>query len=102
MNFIDDLKRLQKIHQLISNQNTGSPDELADAICVSRSELYYILRELKKMGAKISYNRCKHTFYYDNRFNLDMEIKVSFLGKHEMNILGSGYLCSVRFPCTEQ
>ena len=57
---------------------------------------------LKKMGAKISYNRCKHTFYYDNRFNLDMEIKVSFLGKHEMNILGSGYLCSVRFPCTEQ
>lgn len=59
MNFIDDLKRLQKIHQLISNQNTGSPDELADTICVSRSELYYILRELKKMGAKISYNRCQ-------------------------------------------
>lgn len=102
MNFIDDLKRLQKIHQLISNQNTGSPDELADAICVSRSELYYILRELKKMGAKISYNRCNHTFYYDNRFNLDMEIKVSYLGEHEMNILGSGLLRSVRFPCTEQ
>ena len=102
MNFIDDLKRLQKIHQLISNQNTGSPDELADAICVSQSELYYILRELKKMGAKISYNRCKHTFYYGNRFNLDMEIKVSYLGEHEMNILGSGLLRSVRFPCTEQ
>ena len=102
MNFIDDLKRLQKIHKLISNQNTGSPDELADAICVSQSELYYILRELKKMGAKISYNRCKHTFYYGNRFNLEREIKVSYLGEHEMNILGSGLLRSVRFPCTEQ
>lgn len=56
MNFIDDLKRLQKIHKLISNQNTGSPDELADAICVSRSELYYILRELKKMGANLNYS----------------------------------------------
>lgn len=41
-------------------------------------------------------------FYYDNRFNLDMEIKVNYLGEHKMNILGSGYLCSVRFPCTEQ
>ena len=69
MNFIDDLKRLQKIHQLITGQNTGSPDNLAASICVSRSELYYILRELKKMGAKISY-----------------------LGEHEMNILGCGYV----------
>ena len=41
-------------------------------------------------------------FYYDNRFNLDMEIKVNYLGEHKMNILGSGYLCSVEFPCTGQ
>lgn len=90
MNFIDDLKRLQKIHKLISSQSTGSPDDFAAAIYVSRSELYYILQELKKMGAKIGYSRCKHTFYYSNKFSLNMEIKVSYLGEHEMNILGSG------------
>lgn len=92
MNFIDDLKRLQKIHQLISGQNTGSPDNLAASICVSRSELYYILRELKKMGAKISYDRRKRSFCYSNNFKLDVEIKVSYLGEHEMNILGCGYV----------
>jgi len=102
MYVIEDLKRIHKIHKLIFSQQTGSPDEFASTLCVSRRVLYYMLQELKNMGAEISYNRCKHTFYYDNRFNLDMEIKVSYLGEHEMNILGSGHLRSVRFPCMEQ
>lgn len=92
MNFIEDLKRLRKIHELISGQNTGSPEKLAAAICVSRSELYYILRELKKMGAQISYDRRKRSFCYVNNFKLDMEIKVSYLGEQEMSILGCGHV----------
>ena len=90
MYFIEELKRIQKIHQLISCQCTGSPDELAASICVSRRDLYYILHGLKKMGAKICYSRTKKTFYYTNRFNLNMQIKVSLLGEKETNILGSG------------
>ena len=92
MNFIEDLKRLRKIHELISGQNTGSPEKLAAAVCVSRSELYYILRELKKMGAQISYDRRKRSFCYVNNFKLDMEIKVSYLGEQEMSILGCGHV----------
>ena len=92
MNFIEDLKRLRKIHELISGQNTGSPEKLAAAICVSRSELYYILRELKRMGAQISYDRRRRSFCYVNNFKLDMEIKVSYLGEDEMNILGCGHV----------
>lgn len=92
MYFIEELKRIQKIHNLISCQCTGSPDNLAASIYVSRSELYYILREFKKMGAQISYNRCKRSFCYSNNFKLDMKIKVSYLGEDEMNILGCGYI----------
>lgn len=92
MNFIEDLKRLRKIHELISGQNTGSPDNLAESISVSRSELYYILRELKRMGAQICYDRRKRSFCYVNNFKLDMEIKVSYLGEDEMNILGCGHV----------
>ena len=97
MNFIDDLKRLRKVHELIIGQNTGSPDNLAESICVSRSELYYILRELKKMGAQICYDRRKRSFCYSNNFKLNMEIKVSYLGEHELNILGCGHVdCKTR------
>ena len=92
MNFIDDLKRLRKVHELIIGQNTGSPDNLAESICVSRSELYYILRELKRMGAQICYDRRKRSFCYSNNFKLNMEIKVSYLGEHELNILGCGHV----------
>lgn len=45
---------------------------------------------VKKMGAKICYSRTKKTFYYTNRFNLNMQIKVSLLGEKETDILGSG------------
>ena len=90
MYFIKELKRIQKIHQLISCQCTGSPDDLAASIYVSRRDLYYILHGLKKMGAKICYSRTKKTFYYTNRFNLNMQIKVSLLGEKETDILGSG------------
>ena len=42
------------------------------------------------MGAQISYNRRKRSFCYSNNFKLDMEIKVSYLGEHELSILGCG------------
>ena len=95
MNFIEDLKRLRKIHELISGQNTGSPEKLAAAICVSRSEAVLYPPRIKKMGAQICYDRRKRSFCYSNNFKLDMEIKVSYLGEHELNILGYGYVgCS--------
>lgn len=50
MNFIEDLKRLRKIHELISGQNTGSPEKLAAAICVSRSEAVLYPPRIKKDG----------------------------------------------------
>lgn len=87
MYFIEELKRIQKIHQLISCQCTGSPDELAASICVSRRDLYYILHGLKKLGAKISYSRTKKTFRYTNYFNLSMEFKVSFVREKELMFL---------------
>ena len=90
MYFIEELKRIQKIHQLISCQCTGSPDELAASICVSRRDLYYILHGLKKLGAKISYSRTKKTFRYTNDFDLSTELKVSFIGEKELNVLGCG------------
>lgn len=92
MNFIDDLKRLQRIHELICAEATGSPDDLAASVCVSRSELYYILRQLKILGARISYNRRMRSFCYSNNFKLNIELRVSFLGERDMDMLGCGYI----------
>lgn len=102
MYFIEELKRIQKIHQLISCQCTGSPDELAASICVSRRDLYYILHGLKKLGAKMSYSRTKKTFRYTNDFDLSMELKVSFIGEKELNVLGCGTVNAtfvIDIPC---
>ncbi len=102
MYFIEELKRIQKLHRLIDNQCTGSPDDLAALICISRRDLYYILQQLKRMGAQIRYNRARKTFCYTNNFNLNMEIKISCLGEKEMDLLGSGNVNTISefgVPC---
>ena len=70
MFIIDDLKRIHKIHKLIKGQQTGSPEDLASLICVSRRELYYIIEVLKNMGAEINYSRAKQSFCYTNAFDI--------------------------------
>ena len=42
------------------------------------------------MGAKICYSRTKKTFRYTNDFDLSMELKVSFIGEKQLNVLGCG------------
>lgn len=90
MFIIDDLKRIHKIHKLIKGQQTGSPEDLASLICISRRELYYIIEMLKNMGAEINYSRAKQSFCYTNAFDMDLSLCVSYIGEDEMNLLDGG------------
>ena len=105
MYVIEDLKRIHKIHKLIFSQQTGSPDEFASTLCVSRRELYYMLQELKNMGAEINYSRTRHTFCYTNKFEMMLTLNVRALGKEETKIIGGCSQCSKGFvklvaPCS--
>ena len=84
---------IHKIHKLIKGQQTGSPEDLASLICVSRRELYYIIEVLKNMGAEINYNRKKQSFCYTNAFDMDLSLCVSYIGEDEMNLLDGGTIC---------
>ncbi len=74
MKFYSVAKKLECIHSLILNQNTGTPEELADKAGISRSSLYEYLRELKSPGADIQYSRSGRTFYYAYPFYFKLHI----------------------------
>jgi len=58
------IDRLERLDYLIRTKTTGTPDELAKKLGISRSQLYAYLSLLKDRGAPISFSRYRKCFYY--------------------------------------
>jgi len=56
MNFLTQIRRLERLDQLIRMKATGTPKELAKRMQVSRSTLYNILEFIKMQGVEIYYS----------------------------------------------
>lgn len=83
------IDRLRYIHKLIEQESTGNPEELAQLLHLSRSQLYNILDELKSYGADIAYSRTNRTFFYVNHF--EMKIDISILSGEEEKKIFAGF-----------
>lgn len=66
------LERLERMHQLISKRNTGSPSEFARKLHISPSRLYRILDEMRDLGAPISYDRQIMSYYYKKPYDIEI------------------------------
>lgn len=79
----ETIDRVQRIHQLIESEITGTPEEFAKRLKLKRRQLYYILEEFKDYGAHIRYCQLKKSFYYVNDFEIKITISVSPLSPQE-------------------
>lgn len=70
MSFLKYILRLKRMDDLIRRRATGSPDEFAARLGLGKSVLMDELRELKELGAEISYCRESRTYYYEQKFIL--------------------------------
>lgn len=64
MTFIEKIRIIERIDQLIKLKATGSSKELADRLNISRSTVYEIIECMKSMGAEIEYCRNRKSMYY--------------------------------------
>ncbi len=76
MKFIKQIEQYKKLDKLIEQACTGTPDELAVRLQISRTQLYTFLESLKFLGAPIKYNRCIQSFYYTANFKLRIDISI--------------------------
>ncbi|CAI8151455.1 MAG: Uncharacterised protein [Formosa sp. Hel3_A1_48] len=81
MNNIRHLKRLEKLHQRIKSENTGTPLEMAQQMNVSERSLYNLIEELKIMGADICFSRTRRTYCYCSDFDLELSVSVKVITK---------------------
>ena len=58
------LERLEYLDSLIRKDGTGSPSQLAEKLHLGKRAVYDYIKLLKRLGAPISYDRVRETYYY--------------------------------------
>ncbi len=68
----DYLARFNEIDRLIRLRETGKSDELAQKLGVSRRTVHIYIKVMREMGAPISYDYEKNTYFYiiEGKFNI--------------------------------
>lgn len=69
--------KLQILHSLIKKEKTGTPCSLSTKMHISRRTFFYMIDDLREMGAVIKYCRKRQTYCYEREFDLKIEYKIS-------------------------
>ncbi|MBB4078467.1 hypothetical protein GGR28_001080 [Lewinella aquimaris] len=75
MSLSKHLDRLHKMHRLIKFQRTGTPEEFAVRLGISRSMLYRLIGELKAMDAPIYFCVRRQSYTYSESVELQLGFK---------------------------
>jgi biotin operon repressor len=70
MKVFEYLDRISMMHKLVSRQKTGTPDEFAGQLGVSRTSLYEMIDELRSRGVPIAYSKSARTFFYRQPYDI--------------------------------
>ena len=61
----ESFKRIERIDKLIRIKGTGTANELAEKLGISRKSVYNLLNEMKERGAPIKFDQFRGSYYYD-------------------------------------
>jgi hypothetical protein len=88
MSLLKYIDRINSIHRLIESEHTGTSEEFASRLGISRSLLMEHLQELREsFGAKILFCRRRQTFYYSQPFNLVISFSSKVMGGSRCSVV---------------
>jgi biotin operon repressor len=70
MKVFEYLDRISLMHKLVMRQKTGTPEEFAGQLGVSRTSLYELIDELRSRGVPIAYSKSAKTFFYRQPYDI--------------------------------
>lgn len=92
MKVIEQLERLRIINAWISAECTGSPDEFAQVLNISRRCLYEYIAFMKDLGIEVQYSKQRRTFYSANTKELRISYSIQVLSKKEASKINAGFI----------
>ncbi len=72
MTFKEQLRQIKRLHRLIKRKATGTPEQLANRMNISRATIFRRMDDLKELGADIAYCRNRQSYYYESPFELNL------------------------------
>lgn len=81
MTFLEKLSLLERLDQLIRMKATGSAEQLARRLNISRSKVYELIQCLQSMDADVSYCKRRQSFYYET----DKVLAIGFVERTKIN-----------------
>ncbi|TVP54235.1 MAG: HTH domain-containing protein [Mongoliibacter sp.] len=93
MEFIRQIERLQLLNKLVREQRTGSPEELAERLGISRRQLYVYLEYFKDLGVEIQFSRRMNSFVFANQKQVHIDWKFEILEHSAVNEVVGGAHC---------
>jgi predicted DNA-binding transcriptional regulator YafY len=84
MKLLEQIERINRLHELIKHRRTGTPSQLAQRLNLSTSMVYKVIDELKLREAPIVYSRQMGTYYYSHSFQMKISIDFKTLTEEEM------------------
>lgn len=75
----ESFKRIERIDQLIRIKGTGTAEQLAEKLGISRRSVFNLLNEMKEKGAPIKFDQYRGSYYYDE----EGYFKISFYFKRK-------------------
>jgi biotin operon repressor len=97
MSLLKYIGRLKFMHDLISKESTGGPEEFARKLSISRAMLMNNLKDFKELGADIRFCRYKRSYYYTKDFTILIEGKTQFEKIKGGGIVRSNHIRSLIF-----
>ena len=81
---LDVLNKLKLVDKFIKVRNTGTPEEFAELLRISKRQLYYYINFLKEHGADIVFDRKANTYLYRNHVKVDAMLSIRIMEDEEM------------------
>jgi predicted DNA-binding transcriptional regulator YafY len=85
MKLLEQIERINRLHELIKHRRTGTPSVLANKLNLSTSMIYKLIDELKLRDAPIVYSRQLGTYYYSRSFQIKISIDFKTVTEEEMS-----------------
>jgi biotin operon repressor len=102
MKVFEYLDRISMMNKLVTRQRTGTPEEFAAQLGVSRTSLYELIDELRSRGAPIAYSKSAKTFYYMQPYDIAVTCSLRPLtyAEQKENVGGGNIFSKILFSRT--
>lgn len=84
MKLLEQIERINRLHEMIKYRRTGTPQQLARRLNLSTSMVYKLMDELKLREVPIEYSRQLGTYYYSRSFQMKISIDFKTIAEEEL------------------